>query len=218
MQMKVILNKDIPNLGEEGDVISVAGGYARNYLIPNQLAVVHSKISVASFESRRAAIEKRKDEKLDQARGLKEKIEALTLIIPMPAGNSGRLFGSVGNANIAEELEKQGISVERKRIDILGHTLKEVGKFPVTIKLYGGESAELTIEITGVAAGAKTPATEPAAPRKRADEPSEEKVEEEKSSAPEAKEEEQSAAVEDEVAESEVSDPDESSEKGTEEE
>lgn len=145
--MKIILKQDVYNLGEEGDVCVVKNGYARNFLIPQKMAVLFDKQNIAMFESRKAGIEKRKEEKRSASAGLKEKIEALTLELTVSTGDTGKLFGSVTNANIAEELKKAGVIIERKRIELPDHTIKTVGDFIGKIKLYGNETAELKIKI-----------------------------------------------------------------------
>ena len=116
--MKVILNKDVPNLGEEGDIRNVARGYARNFLIPKNLVMPYSRESLAILESKREQIEARRDEKRKAALDVKTRLESEPLKLQMPAGESGRLFGSVTSATIADALEGQGVSVERRRIDI----------------------------------------------------------------------------------------------------
>ena len=145
--MKIILNQDVYNLGEEGDVCVVANGYARNYLIPQKLASIFNKQNLAIFESRKTAIDKRKEEKRLASAGLKEKIEAVTLELKVSSGDTGKLFGSVTNAKIAEELKKVGVVVERKKIELPGHTIKLVGEFIAKVKLYGNESADLKINV-----------------------------------------------------------------------
>ena len=145
--MKVILNQDVHNLGEEGDVCDVKRGYARNYLIPKQLAFPHVKQYVAMFENRKEAITKRKEEKRLEANSLKEKVESLKLVVAMPAGDTGKLFGSVSNLTIAEELNKAGFSIERKKIELAHHALKMIGTHTAKIKLYAGEYAALKFEI-----------------------------------------------------------------------
>lgn len=145
--MKIILNQDVENLGEEGSVCDVADGYGRNYLIPKKYAVPYTKQTVAMFESRKNLIEKRKQEKRESALGLVEKIEAEHLVIEMPTGENGKLFGSVTNAAIAEALEKKGITVEKKRIDIPDHTIKVIGEYNVTVKLYGQQTANLKLTV-----------------------------------------------------------------------
>lgn len=146
--MKVILNQDVHNLGEEGDIKDVAPGYARNYLIPQDLAVPHNKMNLSLFEHRRAAIEKRKEEKRHAALSLKDQLEGLELTIEMTSGESGKLFGSVTSANVAEELQKQGYQIERRRIELPDHSLKNVGQYNFKIKLYDNNVADLMLVIT----------------------------------------------------------------------
>ena len=93
--MKVILNVDVKSLGEEGDVKNVANGYARNFLLPRNLAVPYNYATVAYFESRKAEIEARKEQKRKDSASLKDKLEALTLEVVMPAGANGKLYGAV---------------------------------------------------------------------------------------------------------------------------
>jgi len=111
--MKVILNQDVPSLGEIGDVKDVAPGYARNFLLPRDLAVVYNDRTVRLFEKRKAEIEAIKEQKRKASMSLKEKLEAEELSIVMPAGANGKLYGAVTNANIADELlKKESKSIE----------------------------------------------------------------------------------------------------------
>ncbi|MDR1894885.1 MAG: 50S ribosomal protein L9 [Spirochaetales bacterium] len=146
--MKVILNQDVHSLGEEGDVKEVAPGYARNYLIPQKLAAPHTKANLILFENRRAAIAKRKEEKRQEALSLREKLNNLKLTIDVSSGDTGRLFGSVTSANIADELNKLGFVIERKRIELPEHSLKMTGSYRIKIKLYDNNVAEVALEIT----------------------------------------------------------------------
>ncbi|TVQ37828.1 MAG: 50S ribosomal protein L9 [Spirochaetaceae bacterium] len=145
--MKVILNRDVPNLGEEGDICEVARGYARNYLIPRNMVLMHNRQNVAIIEGRRAAIEQRKTQKRKDASSIKERIENEELSIRMAAGERGKLFGSVTTATIVDELEKLGISVERRRLEIADGTIKSVGIHTVRVRLYGDEEAILTVRV-----------------------------------------------------------------------
>jgi len=154
--MKVILNQDVIGLGEEGDIKDVADGYARNFLLPKKLAVPHTKEFLAALEHKRVSIEKRKAEKRLEAAGLKERLEAEELRFSVPAGENGKLFGSVSNANIAVELEKKGFQIEKKRIEIPEHTIRTIGTFKIRIRLYDKEEAtiKLTVEGSGQPGGA----------------------------------------------------------------
>ncbi len=145
--MKIILNKDIENLGEEGDIKDVANGFARNYLLPKKLAVPHSKQNLVILESRRAIIEKKKEEKRQEALSLKEKLIEEEIVLGMPAGESGKLFGSVNAAMISQELEKKGYSIEKKRIEIPEKHLRNIGDYTISVKLYGQEKAEIKLKI-----------------------------------------------------------------------
>ena len=109
--MKVILNVDVKHLGEEGDVKNVANGYARNFLLPRNLAVPYNEATVAIFEAKKAEIEARKEQKRKDSASLKEKLEALELELIMPAGANGKLFGSVTNSVIADALLKLGFEI-----------------------------------------------------------------------------------------------------------
>ncbi len=147
MHTKVILVQDVKNLGEEGDIKEVARGYARNFLFPKNLVVSHTKGNLAMLEARRAVIEKRKEEKRSHALGVKEQIEATPVRIIMPMGDNGRLFGSVTNATIADELQKAGIIVERKKIEVPDHTIKAQGNYKVKIRLYDNQEAILSVAV-----------------------------------------------------------------------
>ena len=165
--MKVILNKDLNPLGEEGDVKDVAKGYARNYLFPRGIALPYTEKTIKLFESRREEIEARKADKRQDALGLKEKLEGLDLTLTMPAGANGRLYGAVTSQTIADELIKQGFPVERKRVELPGNTFKSVGKYTVTVKLYESAAAELSVTIVGQAIKVETKAPAVNKPRRR---------------------------------------------------
>jgi large subunit ribosomal protein L9 len=154
--MKVILNKDLAPLGEEGDVKDVAKGYARNFLFPRGIAFPYTESTIKLFESRREEIEARKADKRQDAAGLKERLESLELVVTMPAGANGKLYGSVTSQTVADELAKQGHSIERKRIELPGNSFKSVGKYKVTVKLYESAAAEITLTVQGQAITVET--------------------------------------------------------------
>jgi large subunit ribosomal protein L9 len=163
--MRVILNQDVPNLGELGDIKEVAPGYARNFLFPRSLAFAHNAKSVALFEKRRAEIEALKAAKRSVSAGLKEKIEADELVLVVPAGSNGKLYGAVTGHNVADELAKKGIEIERKRIEVPGHSIKSVGTYKVAIRLY--EKDEATLRVSVQAQAVKIEAKEESAPKPR---------------------------------------------------
>jgi large subunit ribosomal protein L9 len=154
--MKVILNKDLATLGEEGDVKDVAKGYARNYLFPRGIALPYTERIIKLFESRKGEIEARKEEKRKDAAGIREKLESLEISITMPAGANGKLYGAVTSQTVADELAKQGYQIERKRIELLGNSFKNVGKYKVTVKLYESAAAEITLTVLGQAIKTET--------------------------------------------------------------
>ncbi|MCK5007674.1 MAG: 50S ribosomal protein L9 [Spirochaetia bacterium] len=143
--MKVILNHDVAGLGEEGDIRDVTNGYARNYLIPKKFALAYTKHNLTQIESRRAAIEQRKEEKRKEAMGIKERLESEELTFTMPAGDSGKLFGSVNNAMVVQELENRGYTIEKKRVEVPEHNIRVVGNYTVKVKLYGNEEAQINV-------------------------------------------------------------------------
>ena len=146
-QMKVILNVDVKSLGEEGDVKNVANGYARNFLLPRNLAVPYNEATVAYFESRKAEIEARKEQKRKDSASLKEKLEALNVEVAMPAGANGKLYGAVSAHVVSEALAKLGFEIERKRIELPGAAIKSVGTYKITIKLYEAQTAEIHVVV-----------------------------------------------------------------------
>jgi len=162
--MKVILNEDVKHLGEEGDIKDVAKGYARNYLFPRNLAVPCNSFTLAHFESRKEEIEQRKAVKRQNAAGLKERLERLTLTIVMPAGPNGKLYGAVTNQTVSDELQKLGFEIERKRIELPGLTFKSVGHYTAALKLY--ESAVAVVPVI-VEAQPEAEKTVEAKPEKR---------------------------------------------------
>ncbi len=145
--MKIILNQDVVNLGEEGDVVVVKDGYARNYLLPTGAAVLYTKGNAAIFQSRAAQIEKRKAEKRAQSASLKEKLDSTVINLVVSAGESGKLFGSVTSQMVQEALAKMDIEVERKKIEVATHAIKMVGTYSVVIHLYESEVSHVKLVV-----------------------------------------------------------------------
>lgn len=145
--MKIILNQDVPNLGEEGDVCVVKDGYARNYLLPTGAAVIYNKTNIAIFKSREAAIEKRKIAKREESATLKERLDNLSLNIIVAAGESGKLFGSVTAMMVQEALSKLGFEIEKKKIEIASHAIKMTGTYTAKVHLYENDSSVITLNV-----------------------------------------------------------------------
>ena len=167
--MKVILNKDLSTLGEEGDVKDVARGYARNYLFPRGIALPYTPQTIKMFDARKGDIEARKAQKRQDATGLKGQLENLELTITMPAGANGRLYGAVTSQTIVDEIAKHGFNIERKRVDLAGTGIKNVGKYKAVIKLYENSHAEIQITIIGQEIKTETSHAPSRPPRRRRD-------------------------------------------------
>jgi len=150
--MRIILTQDIHDLGLEGDILDVANGYARNYLLPKGFALEATPQNLRFLETRRKKIEAKRLRAKEEAEQLKEKMEALELCFTHKAGEEGKLYGSVTAIDIAEELEKQGIVVDRRKV-VLERPIKEVGDFEVKVKIYPEVTATLRIKVE--AEGAK---------------------------------------------------------------
>ena len=147
--MQLILKKDVQNVGEAGDLINVKDGYARNYLIPNNLAEIETEGALAARERNIQRI-KAKSEKLHkEALKKEEKIEASGVIeISAKAGESGKLFGTITTKKLAEELlNKSGIEVDRKTIT-LDNPINKVGEFLMTIKLSSKVKAQIKVVVS----------------------------------------------------------------------
>jgi len=146
MNVQVILNEDLPNLGRTGDVVKVRAGYARNYLLPRNLAVEADERNLRAFEHNKRIAMRRREVKKNEATGLKTRIEALALVISARAGEEGKLFGSVTNIDLERALREQGVSVERRKI-VLPEPIKSLGEFTVPVKLDAEVEASLKITV-----------------------------------------------------------------------
>ena len=145
--MQVILKKDVQNLGEAGDLVNVKDGYARNYLLPTKTAVIYNKANAALFKSRAAAIEKRKAEKRAASASLKERLDGVSLAITVPAGESGKLFGSVTSSMVQAELAKLGFDIEKKKIEVATHAIKMTGTYSITVHLYENDLSHIKLVV-----------------------------------------------------------------------
>jgi large subunit ribosomal protein L9 len=133
--MKVILKSDMEDLGYEGDVVDVAKGYARNYLIPKGFAVEATDQNIKMFEQMKRKIEVRKLKAKEEAEQLRDRLAEMTVEISQKAGEEGKLYGSVTSMDLAEEIEKQGVVLDRRKI-LLDKPIKSVGEYDVPVKIY----------------------------------------------------------------------------------
>jgi large subunit ribosomal protein L9 len=147
--MQVILMEKVGNLGELGDVVKVKDGYARNFLIPQGKAKRATQANLKAFESRRGELEKAQAATLTKAQERGAKLDGLTLQITQKAGPDGRLFGSVTNYDIVEELKKQGHEVERANIRMPQGALKQVGEYPLQVTLHTDVIVTLKVSVLG---------------------------------------------------------------------
>jgi len=146
MNVQVILSEDVPNLGRTGEVVKVRAGFARNYLLPRHLAVEANQKNIREFEHNRRVSMLRRERQKSHALTLKEKVEALALVIKARAGEEGKLFGSVTNIDIERALREQGFDIERRKIQ-LPEPLKRLGEFQVAIRLEAEVEASLKVEV-----------------------------------------------------------------------
>ena len=142
--MKVILKEDVPDLGSVGDVVSVKNGYARNCLIPKQLAVQASTKNLSQLEHQKRLIESHKSKVKKDADTMAVDIEKISCTIPMLVGEQDKLFGSVTSKDIEEALIQEGINISRKRI-ILEEPIRSLGVYTVDVRLHTNVTAKLKV-------------------------------------------------------------------------
>lgn len=142
--MKVILTTEIDTLGLEGDTVNVAKGYARNYLIPKGFALEATNQNIKLIEMQKKKIDARRLKAQEAAEKIKELISEKVIRISQKAGEEQKLYGSVTTMDIAEALEKEGISIDRKKM-VLDKQIKTLGEFEVTIKLHPKVAAKLKV-------------------------------------------------------------------------
>jgi large subunit ribosomal protein L9 len=135
--MKVILRQDIDELGFEGDIVNVANGYARNFLMPQGIALEASPENIKALASQRKKIETKRLKAKDDAEKLKQELEAFLIDFKLKSGEEGKLYGSVTSMDIASRLEKKGIVIDRRKI-LLDKPIKSLGEYDVAIKIYPG--------------------------------------------------------------------------------
>ena len=147
--MQIILLEKLANLGQLGDVVKVRDGYARNFLIPQGKARRATAAAIKEFEDRRAELEKTQADRLAAAQALGEKLNGITVKVTEKAGVDGRLFGSVGNFDIAEALKKQGFEVEKGMVRLPAGPLKSVGDATVDVALHTDVVVQVTVSVVG---------------------------------------------------------------------
>jgi len=144
--MEVILREDVEKLGTRGQMVKVAPGYARNFLLPNRMAVPATEANKKIVEQERQAHLRKEAKLASEATDLAKLIGTVTVTISQKAGENDQLFGSVGSKDIADALEKQGYTIERRKI-ALEEPIKTLGEFKVPVKLHREVTAEITVNV-----------------------------------------------------------------------
>ena len=148
--MEILLIENVAHLGVRGDVVTVKDGYARNFLLPRKMAFPVTAGNKRQIELEKVRAEKLRAKELADAKSLAEKLEAVSLAVAKKAGESGHLFGSVTNADVAELLKAKGFTLDKR--DITVPHIKDAGTYTVDIRLYSGVHAKVSLEVSAAQA------------------------------------------------------------------
>lgn len=146
--MEVILKEDIESLGHRGDIVKVADGYGRNYLLPKKLAMQATAANKAVIEQMKASAVRRSAKEKSEAELLVAQLDALALVFERKVGEAEHLFGSVTSADIAHELEHKGFTIDRRKVQ-LDEPLKQIGEFLIPVKLHREVTAHVKVTVKG---------------------------------------------------------------------
>lgn len=144
--MKVILKEDVQGLGKAGQIINVKDGYARNYLLPKGLALIADEKNLKALELQKKKFEQEAKKKRQDAESIAERLSQLQLTIKAKAGEDQKLFGSITAKDIAEALNKEGFSIDKKQI-ILQEPIKRAGEYTAQVKLHSNIVAKVNINV-----------------------------------------------------------------------
>jgi large subunit ribosomal protein L9 len=144
--MKVILQKDVPNLGDAGDTKDVAEGYARNYLLPRNLVLIASESGRREAEHQKKLVKLKKDKRKKESEKVLEKVNGITVQFSVQVGEEGKLFGSVTSIDISRKLKEQGFQIDKKKIH-LENPIRQEGEFEVAIKLDEGLVGKIKVVV-----------------------------------------------------------------------
>jgi large subunit ribosomal protein L9 len=145
--MEVILLEKIANLGQIGDRVKVKPGFGRNYLLPRGKAAMATAANIAAFEARRADLERKQAEEVAVARARADKLVALSLRIAAKAGSEGKIFGSLGTADIAEACTAAGVPVERSEVRLPAGPIRTLGEHQIDLHLHTDVNATVRLEV-----------------------------------------------------------------------
>jgi large subunit ribosomal protein L9 len=151
--MEVILKEDINNLGHRGDVVKVADGYGRNYLLPKKLAMEANAANKAVIEQMKASAVRRSAKEKTEAEALVVQLNNVALVFERKVGENDHLFGSVTSADIAHQLEEKGFNIDRRKVQ-LEEPLKQLGEFHIPVKLHREVTAHVAVTVKGDAESA----------------------------------------------------------------
>lgn len=147
--MKVILLQDVKGLGKKGEIVNAKDGYARNFLFPRNLAKEATDGNVRVLEEQKTAKKIKQQEELEKAKELAERISELTVELKGKSGENGKLFGSITTKDVSEALKKQHkIDIDKRKMDIEGGNIKNIGVTVVDVKVYPNVSARLKVKVT----------------------------------------------------------------------
>lgn len=152
--MEIILKQTVDNLGEEGDIVKVKPGYARNYLIPKKLGAAASKSNLVLLEQERAAIAARRERQKAETEALVKKLAGTTVTIAQRVGEENKLFGSVSSGDIAAKLAEMGIEIDKKKV-LLATPIKSIGETVVAVRAGYQTTAEIVVKVMPLESGSK---------------------------------------------------------------
>src|SRR6185503_18064562 len=144
--MEVILRETIDTLGRAGQVVKVAAGYARNFLLPRKLAYIATPGNLKVIEFERQSLIRKEAKQSDEAVKLKEMLEKVALVIQRKVGDQDTLFGSVTNSDVADELEKKGFTIEKRKIHMDDH-IKKLGEYDIPVRLFKDVIASVKVKV-----------------------------------------------------------------------
>ena len=145
--MKVILKKDVKDLGKKDEMVNVSDGYGKNYLLPRGIAIEATEGNINEMKNKQAAAEAKIKKEKENAQKLAKDLEGKELKVSVKAGANGKLFGALTTKDVADAFKKQyGIEIDKKKI-VIDDAIKAVGKYNASVKVYAGISATITLEV-----------------------------------------------------------------------
>ena len=144
--MKVILQKDIPNLGDAGDIKDVADGYARNFLLPKKLVLLANESSKKAIEHQKKLIKLKKEKRKKESEKIFDSLNGMEISIGAQVGEEGKLFGSITSMDIAKKIKENGIEIDKRKI-LLEGSIRQEGEFDIAIKLEEGLNATIKVSV-----------------------------------------------------------------------